>query len=80
MKSNNVRIIFGTAVAAVLIVGLPTAAPAQARAPSFLFSPGYQARLQESRKAYADQWYAQQHQPSATPQPATPRRKKPPAQ
>ena len=69
----------GTAAAMLLLScgvwAAPT--PAHARPPTFLFSPGYQARLEESRKAYADAWYAQQ--PATAPQASTPapRRKKP---
>jgi hypothetical protein len=45
---------------ALAIGGLLLAAPAEARPPTLQVSPGYQARLVESRKAYADAWYAAQ--------------------
>lgn len=58
----------GSVVAATLLSALGTAAavaPVEARPPTVQSSPGYQARLAESRKAYTDAWNAWQAQPPA---------------
>jgi hypothetical protein len=64
------------AAAAASLVWLGTSAfvaPAQARPPNFLFSPGYQARLAESRKAYAESWSLQQIQQPVAAHPRKPK-------
>jgi hypothetical protein len=55
----------------LMLVAAGWAAAAQARPPTLQVSPGYDARLAESRKAWADYQWRLQH-----PQPLPPKRKK----
>ena len=66
------KTIFATVAAAPFVLGVfLIVTPAQARPPTVLYSPGYQARLVESRKEYSNAWYAHYGQPPA-PQAASP--------
>ena len=60
--------------AGALLTATSFALPALGRPPTIMNSPGYDARLAESRKAWAD-WQAQQQAPKAIVRP--PRKKKP---
>ena len=66
-----------SAVAATLLTASSFAAPVLSRPPTVQNSPGYEARLAESRKAWAA-WQAQQQAPKVIVRPSRKKKSQPP--